>query len=310
MAGLKQIKSQIRSYEKTQTVTKAMEAVSAAKMRKAQLAALAGRPYAQAAVSILARVSGSRMPEQSFSAVRKNRSESSAQARTLYIVVTSDKGLAGALNSSVLRAVMADIKASGLSEKDVSVIAIGKKANDFFSTRGFTVEAFHNNNDKITAEMVEEIVREAANRFTMGEVDTVKIAFQNFISTLEQKPVLYTMFPLSLEELSKVVDGITPTKGAFSETSTFEAPNAYTVEPSDAAVFDALLPKLAAIFVYHALLESQASEHSARMVSMKSASDKAGEKEEELTLEYNKARQAAITREVSEIIGGMEAMAN
>ncbi len=303
MAGLKQIKSQIRSYEKTQTVTKAMEAVSAAKMRKAQVTALAGRPYAKAAVSILARVSGMKELSQNFS----NGSNTNA----LYVVITSDKGLAGALNSSVLRATLADINSLGLKRDAVSVIAIGKKANDFFSTRGFRVEAFHNNNDKITADMVEQIVREAMNRFSMGEVGTVKIAFQNFISTLEQKPALYTMLPLSLGELSKVVDGIAPSKGAFSEPSNeLEVPNAYTVEPSDEAVLEALLPKLAAIFVYHALLESQASEHSARMVSMKSASDKAGEKEEELTLEYNKARQAAITREVSEIIGGMEAMAN
>ena len=118
--------------------------------------------------------------------------------------------------------------------------------------------------------MIEEIVAEAANRFTMGEVGVVKVAFQNFISTLEQKPVLYTMFPLALEELSKVVEGITPKRGAFAEVNEpMESPASYTIEPSDEAVLQVLMPKLASIFVYHALLESQASEHSARMVSMK-----------------------------------------
>ena len=305
MAGLKQIKSQIRSYEKTQTVTKAMEAVSAAKMRKAQVQALSGRPYAMAAVSILARVSGTRdMSTHPLMTVR-------AVNRALYIAVTSDKGLAGALNSSVLRAIMADIKASDLSTDAVSIIAIGKKANDFFTTRGFSVEVFHPNNDKISPDMIDEIVAEAANRFTMGEVDIVKVAFQNFISTLEQKPVLHTMFPLSLNELSNIVDGIVPTKGEFADTKDMlVSPASYTIEPSGDAILQLLLPKLASIFVYHALLESQASEHSARMVSMKSASDKAGEMEHGLTLKFNKARQAAITREVSEIIGGMEAMTN
>jgi F-type H+-transporting ATPase subunit gamma len=306
MAGLKQIKSQIRSYEKTQTVTKAMEAVSAAKMRKAQVQALSGRPYASAAVAILARVSGSRaLSSMPLGTVRP-------VTRALYIVVTSDKGLAGALNSSVLRAVQADIRGSGLATKDVHIVAIGKKANDFFTTRGFEVVASHSNNDKVTPEMLQEITNEAANRFTAGAVDVVKVGYQNFVSTLEQRPVLHTMFPLSLGELAKVVADITPSRGAFAEAegAAVKAPAAYSIEPSDEDVLAALLPRLASIFVYHALLESQASEHSARMVSMKSASDKAGEKEEELTLQFNKARQAAITREVSEIIGGMEAMAN
>lgn len=319
MAGLKQIKSKIRSYEKTQTVTKAMEAVSAAKMRKAQLQALAGRPYATAAVSILARLSGTTnfknhlltkpvisTPEQA----RLNEftsSEGLAQAKspTLYIVITSDKGLAGSLNSGVLRKIYAEMP------QHSQVLAVGKKANDFFLSRNVPVTAFHANNDKVTPELIDEITVEALNRFTSGVVSTVKIAYQNFVSTLEQKPVIHTVLPLSLDELQNVVEGITPTKGAYSEHEQISSPAAYSVElDSDIDVLTALAPKLVSIFVYHALLESHASEHSARMVSMKSASDKAGEMEHKLTLQFNKARQASITREVSEIIGGMEAMAN
>ncbi|MDQ5955174.1 MAG: synthase gamma chain [Patescibacteria group bacterium] len=306
MAGLKAIKSKIRSIEKTETVTKAMEAVSAAKMRKAQLTALNGRAYAKAAVSILARVSGSD--------VLKNhpltRNTEGVAAPALYIVITSDKGLAGGLNSAVLRAVQNDIRESGLQPSDVSIVAVGKKANDFFSARGFTIVLYRPNTQELDATLISEILARAADAFSQGTVGIVKIAYQNFISTFEQRPTVRTIFPLTLSELEAVVGDITPKRGAFAEAESPMQAAPYTIEPSEAQVFDTILPKLASIFVYHALLESQASEHSARMVAMKSASDKASELEHSLTLQFNKARQAAITREVSEITGGMEAMAS
>jgi F-type H+-transporting ATPase subunit gamma len=305
MAGLKAIKTKIRSVEKTKKVTKAMEAVSAAKMRKAQQRALSGRSYARAAVSILSRVSGSR-EVANHPLVRGTEEKSSA----LYIVITSDKGLAGALNSAVLRASFKDIEESGLAKEKISILAVGRKANDFFMNRGFSVEAFYPNTDEITSSVVGIVVDDAALRFANAEVDVVKIAYQNFISTFEQRPTLRTVFPLSLEELKTVVSDIVPARGAFAEAEAPEAPHTYTIEPSEGDILNAIIPKLAGIFVYHALLESQASEHSARMVSMKSASDKAGEMRDTLTLKFNKARQAAITREVSEITGGMEAMAH
>lgn len=309
MAGLKLIKTKIRSVEKTRKVTKAMEAVSAAKMRKAQQRAIAGRAYAKAAVSILSRVSGSK-ELQNHPLVRVSSENSlSSTASTLYIVITSDKGLAGALNSAVLRAAAADIKASGFTQKEVSIIAIGKKANDFFGIRGYKIERYHPNTEEITSELLNSVLEEAAAYYTQGKVSRVSIIYQNFISTFEQRPTMRTIFPLSLQELQKVVGDIIPAKGAFAKPHVEENPSIYTIEPSDTEVMNAILPRLAGIFVYHALLESQASEHSARMVSMKSASDKAGEMRHSLTLKFNKARQAAITREVSEITGGMEAMA-
>ena len=303
MAGLKQIKSKIRSVEKTQTVTHDMEAVSAAKMRKAQGAALAGRSYARAAVAILSRVSGSAaLKDHALTRVGE-------VTRALYIVITSDKGLAGGLNSAVLRRVQSDVSDMGLTPAQVSVVAIGRKAQDFFTNRGFAVEAYHPNTAELSSEMLQQIVQEAAHRFAYGSVDMVKIAYQNFVSTFEQRPTVRTIFPLSLAELSAVVSDIVPARGAFAQQEAEAAP-LYTVEPSEEEVFAFLLPRLASIFVYHALLEAQASEHSARMVAMKSASDKAEELEHALTLKFNKARQAAITREVSEITGGMEAMAS
>ncbi len=316
MAGLKAIKTKIRSIQKTEKVTKAMEAVSAAKMRKAQVRALAGRPYARAAVAILSRLSGAQALSN-HPLVRAHTLDTTidvgsttSPTRALYIVLTSDKGLAGALNSAVLRRAERDIRDSGMSRSHVSIIAVGRKANDFFTTRGYAVEVYHPNTDTLTSELVDEIVLEAANRFSTGVVDLVKIVYQQFITTFEQRPTMHTVFPLSLPELSQVVKDIIPARGAFSAPAAEDEPRAYEVEPSEGAVLDLVLPKLASIFVYHALLETQASEHSARMVSMKSATDKAGEMEHGLTLQFNKARQAAITREVSEITGGMEAMAS
>ncbi len=303
MAGLKQIKTKIVAMKKSQTVTKAMEAVSAAKMRKAQQTALKGRAYARAAASTLSRLSGSReIAAHPLSTVR-------SVERALYIVITSDKGLAGGLNSGVLKAAAREIKASGLDTKDVSIIAVGRKANDYFTARGYRVEAFHPNNTEVSGDVVRSLVNEAAQRFAAQSVDKVFIVYQNFVSTFEQRPTLRTVFPLSAEDLRAVVEDITPKKGAFAGDSSAPTSAVYTLEPSEAEVLNTILPMLASIIVYHALLESQASEHSARMVAMKSASDKAGEKQDELTLQFNKARQAAITREVSEITGGMEAMA-
>lgn len=303
MAGLKQIKTKIRSVEKSRQVTKAMEAVSAVKMRKAQQKALHGRAYARAAAGILARVSGAReLQGHLLTQVRP-------VTNVLYIVITSDKGLAGALNSAVLRATSLDIATHKLPHEAVSVITIGRKAADYFTARGYAVMHSQHNTDSVTSEFIRELVDTAVMRFGSGAVDSVKIVYQNFISTFEQRPTMRTIFPLSLTELEQVVGDIVPKRGVFAEEAVTERPAGYSIEPSEEEVLAATLPRLASIFVYHALLESQASEHSARMVAMKSASDKAGDLRRSLTISFNKARQAAITREVSEITGGMEAMA-
>ncbi len=310
MAVLKAIKNKIRSIEKTQKVTKAMEATSAAKMRKAQAAAVASRAYARAATSILARLSGTRQAAYTeLAAVRPVH-------RALYIVITSDKGLAGALNSAVLRATAADIAKSGLQSSAVSVIAVGRKANDYFLARGIEVLQYYPNTDDIHNGAMEAILHLARVRFELatageGAADTVKIAYQNFISTFEQRPTLRTIFPLSLDELQKVVSDIVPARGAFAQpVAESVQPNAYSIEPGEEEVLAAIIPLLAGIFLYHALLESQASEHSARMVSMKAASDNAATLTDTLTIKFNKARQASITQEISEITGGMAAMSS
>lgn len=300
MAGLKQIKSKIKSVQKSAKVTKAMEAVSAAKMRRSQQTALGARGYAHAATSILARLSASQtLKNHPLMAARPVK-------KALYIVITSDKGLAGALNSAVLRGTHAQMQASGLSPENISVIAIGRKANDYFSSRGYAVEEFLPNTDEISSETINAISFGAAERFADGAADAVYIAYQDFVSTFEQRPKLVQMLPISAAALAAVIARGGPS--ALEED--VSSPQSYALEMPEEEVLAVLVPKLAGIFVYHALLETQASEHSARMVAMKSASDKAGEMEHALGLKFNKARQAAITREVSEITGGMEAMAH
>lgn len=305
MAALKTIKSKIVATAKTRKVTKAMEAVSAAKMRKAQAKALSDRAYAKAAVGVLQRLArSSALAQHAFIAERP-------VARALYIVITSDKGLAGALNSGVLKAALADIAALGLDASTARIIAIGRRANDFFSRRGFAIDGyFENAEGKVDADAIRRVVEEALLEHRLGGVDTVRIVFQNFISTFEQRPTVRTMLPFSVAELSRIVADIIPAKGKYADAQEAASePKEYALEPSEEGVLDALIPRLASVFVYHALLETQASEHSARMVAMKNASDKAGERVRDLTRVFNRARQAGITREVSEIIGGIEAMA-
>jgi F-type H+-transporting ATPase subunit gamma len=214
--------------------------------------------------------------------------------------------LAGALNGAVLRAVYRDMRET----EGARVIAVGRKAHDFFIAHSIPIEAYYPNNDRVSSEFINELVQTSAQKFANEEVDAVKIAYQNFISTFEQRPTIRTIFPLTLGELQRVVDDILPVRGVFSSKPSDEQPITYTIEPSEEEVLGVVLPRLASIFVYHALLESLASEHSARMTAMKSASDKAEELTHKLTIDFNKARQAAITREVSELTSGIEAMAN
>ncbi len=304
--ALKDIKNKIKATERTHKVTHAMEAVSAVKMRKTQQSALAGRPYARAALSILARLAGStHVANHPLAEVRPLDQRTSKIA---YIVITSDKGLAGALNSAVLKEVTVDMKE--LSRTQVIIYAYGRKGEEYFRRREYTIaRAYENKRDNIALSAMEELAHEVARGFEAGEFDEVRTIYSNFKSTFEQVPNMRTLLPLSLSGLTKIVADIAPEKGKFSELRPIEAPLEYKVEPSPEEVLNVLLPRLVSISLYHMLLEAKASEHSARMVAMKNASDKSEEVAHDLTRLFNKRRQAAITREVSEIVGGREALA-
>ncbi|MBU6323243.1 MAG: ATP synthase F1 subunit gamma [Patescibacteria group bacterium] len=301
--ALKDIKNQISAKKRTNKVTRAMEAVSAAKMRKTQGSAIAGRPYARAALSVLARLSGS------ADLARHPLARERAVKKTALVLITSDKGLAGALNSGVIKEAARFVK--GRDVNDVIVYAYGRKGEEYFRRRGYAIpEAFENKRDDVPLSVMQELSRKLSAGFLAGEFDEVVAAYSNFRSTFEQVPTLRKLLPLSLEGISRLVSDITPAKGKWSDDAPVASPASYMVEPSPEEVLAVLVPRLVAVSLYHMLLEAKASEHSARMVAMKSASDKSDEMAELLTRKYNKVRQAAITREVSEIVGGREALAS
>jgi len=300
MASLKSIKLKIQSYKKTGTVTHAMEAVSAVKMRKSQERALGSRAYAAAALSVLERLSGT--ADLGRHPLMRER-----PGKTAVVIITSDKGLAGSLNSGVIR--RAETFVGGLGKKELVIFAIGRRGGDYFASRGFTMgQSKTNVSDAISEEEVREITELIIAR---EDISSVVVIYQNFISTFEQKPTVHTIVPITPEGMKKIVEGIRPVKGKYAPLGTPEFSTkaaAYTIEPDADAVLAELLPKLINIAIFHAILENKSSEHSARMVAMKSATDKAKEMAHNLTRRFNKVRQAAITREVSEITSGIEAM--
>lgn len=298
--ALKQVKNKIISTQKTGKVTKAMEAVSAVKMRKTQERALTSRPYVTTALRILRQIARSREAHTHPLLVPKE------SGKTLLVIVTSDKGLAGSVNSAVLKLAEQSLR----TDPDADVIAIGRKAVEFAHRAGRSVLGEYTNiTDDVTVADVYSIAGAVMSAFSGGEYKTVKVAYQNFVSTFEQKPVMRTLLPLAPAELEEMMKDIRPKAGRWSEEEeSVQGELAYTIEPSAEEVLSALIPKLIEIMLYHALIESKASEHSARMVAMKNATDKSKEITKALTLVYNKERQAVITAEVSEITGGLEAM--
>ncbi len=300
--ALKDIKTKIKATERTHKVTRAMEAVSAVKMRKTQQSALAGRPYARAALSILARLSGSSdVTRHPLASVRKIE-------KIALVILTSDKGLAGALNSGVIKAAVEAV--APYETAAVTVYAYGKKGEDFFARRGYRVaRAFENKKDIVELRVMEELSEELSREFVSEAYDEVLVAYSNFKSTFEQAPTVRHLLPLTQADVEQLVKDIVPVKGKWSELKPIESPAAYTIEPGDADVLGYLVPRLVSVSLYHLLLEAKASEHSARMVAMKNASDKSKEVAHDLTRLFNKIRQAGITREVSEIVSGREALA-
>ncbi len=298
--ALKQIKNKIVATKKTGQVTKAMESVSAVKMRKSQERAFAGRPYVHAALRILARLA--RADHGLSHPLINPRTEDGV----LVVVVTSDKGLAGSVNSAVLKQAERYFK----EHEHVSVIAIGRKAVEHAARTGKeTVASYTNVSDSVTLDDVCDISTKSIEAFKSGRYCRVVVIYQNFISTFEQQAVVRQVLPVVPEEIHDVMRGIKPKVGKFSQDRVGdEAFAPYKVEPSPEEVLNTLIPQLVQIMLYHALLESKASEHSARMVAMKNATDKAKEMVKSLTIKFNKQRQAAITAEVSEITAGVEAM--
>ncbi len=280
-----------------------MEAVSAVKMRKSQERAIKGRPYAEASLRILENIS------QSLDVKNHHFFTKDEGTHDCVIVITSDKGLAGSLNSAVLKEATNIL--NGVEKDTVELICFGKKSYEHFLRRGYAIpKHFVNVQDDVDLKDMEQLVTYISEAFRDGKYKNVYIVYQNFISTFEQNAIKRQILPVDTMEIRSMINDILPRHGKYSEESKETRSTVYTIEQSYDTLFDSIFRTLVEIMIYHALLESKASEHSARMVAMKNATDKAKEVTRSLTLLFNKERQSVITAEVSEITGGIEAMKN
>lgn len=305
--SLKTVKNKIRSIGKIRQVTKAMEAVSAVKMRKSQEIALRSRPFSTSALSLLKRLSES-SEVKDHELLRKR----AVIQRTAVLIITSDRGLAGALNANALKKVHRTLDERGLNQQNTLLFCIGKKGSVHFSKRGWTVErSFERWGEKVEQGVVRELSEDLIIRYNKGNFDELLIIYTNFVSSFAQEPVVRTALPISRESVEELVKGIAPVQGKYSDSMEegVKTESVYTFEPSASEVLSALIPYLLSVELYHAILESNASEHSSRMIAMKTASDRAGDMKKDLTRAFNKERQGSITAEIGEITSGIEAMA-
>ena len=288
MAAGKEIRGKIKSVENTKKITKAMEMVAASKMRKAQERMRSARPYADKVREITGNLSRAN-PEYSHAFMRTNDAKVAG-----FVVVTTDKGLCGGMNTNILRALTAQLKelqAKGFTAENV---AIGNKGLAFLNRIGAkVVSSVTALGDTPHLEKLIGPVKTLLDAYTEGRVNAVYVCYTKFINTMKQEAVIEQLLPLNTGELQ---DGST---GRDWD---------YIYEPDAAAVIDELLLRYIEAQVYQAVAENMASEQSARMVAMKAATDNAGEVIGELKLVYNKTRQAAITKELSEIVAGAAAV--
>ena len=292
MAVGKEIRGKIKSVENTKKITKAMEMVAASKMRKAQERMRAARPYADKIRNITANLSQAN-PEYHSPYMRQGGSAK----KVGMIVVTTDKGLCGGLNTNILRAVttkMRELQAEGTS---VEAVAIGNKGFGFLNRIGAKVVSHAIQlGDAPQLEKLIGPVKVMLDEFVAGRLDAVYLCFTQFINTMKQEPQVQQLLPLSSAHLAQ----------SAAEKAQYGWD--YLYEPDAQVVIDELLVRYVEALVYQGVAENMASEQSARMVAMKAASDNAGNVIGELQLVYNKTRQAAITKELSEIVGGAAAV--
>ena len=292
MAAGKEIRGKIKSFENTKKITKAMEMVAASKMRKAQERMRHARPYSDKVRNIAAHLSQAN-PEYRSPYMRVAGQVKSAG----YVVVTTDKGLCGGLNTNVLRAVTQRFREAQGAGQSIKAVAVGNKGFGFLNRIGASVMAHAVQlGDAPQLEKLIGPVKVMLDAFVAGEIDAVYVCYTKFINTMKQEPVVEQLLPLSAERLEQTA----AEKAQYGWD--------YLYEPDAPTVIDELLKRYIEALVYQAVAENMASEQSARMVAMKAATDNAGNLINELKLVYNKTRQAAITKELSEIVGGAAAI--
>ena len=287
MAGGKEITTKIRSIENTKKVTSALEMVSASKIRKSQDLMAETRPYAKMIRRVMGHLSKARPEYRHPFTVKRDEIR-----KVGYIIISTDRGLCGGLNINLFKVVLASIQEWQSKDAEVSLVTLGKKASAFF--KNINVEIAATASDLGEKPQIEDLIgsiKVMLDAYREEEVDLVYVVYNNFINTMSQKPNLEQLLPLPAtddEEVRDIWD--------------------YIYEPDAVSLLDTVLTRYIEATVYHAVLENLASEHAARMIAMKNATDNAGDLIDELTLVFNKARQAAITQEISEIVGGAAAV--
>ncbi|OYD08010.1 ATP synthase F1 subunit gamma [Paludifilum halophilum] len=285
--NMRDIKRRIRSVQNTKQITKAMEMVAAAKLRRAQEQAESARPYADKMKEVIASVAAGTKGAQHPMLVSR------PVQKTGYLVITSDRGLAGGFNANLLRNLVRDIAKRHQSRDEYAIFVVGRKGRDFLKRRGYPIiEEVTGLPDSPLYRDIQPIARKAIGQYAEEIFDELYLVYNEFINPITQRPVEKRLLPLS------DLDGAEE-KGLKT---------LYEYEPSAEEVLADLLPRYAETLVYSALLESKASENGARMTAMGSATDNATEAIDTLTLQYNRARQASITQELSEIVGGANAL--
>jgi F-type H+-transporting ATPase subunit gamma len=293
MPSLKDIRGRIGSVRNIAQITRAMEMVAASRMKRAQDAILAARPYSDELRDVLGRVSA--VVDEEIDPLLARR----PVRRVALIMVTTDRGLAGSLNANAIRSSLRWVtsraaQSNGDGPIRIEAITIGRKGRDGLRRAGIPIAAHFNQlGDRPAYTDVTPIARLVTEDFLEGKFDEIHVAYSTFISTLTQRPEITQLLPITSPE---------QTKGQQ------EANDDYLFEPSPAAVLSRLLPHFVAVDLYRAVLENQASEQSARMIAMRNSTDNANELIDDLTLVYNKTRQATITREMIEIASGAEAL--
>lgn len=287
-ASLKEIDRRIRSVKNTQQITRAMKMVAAAKLRRAQDKLIAARPYGVKLEELLDGLTGTQIEHPLF--------EERELRRRYVVVVSSDKGLCGSYNASILREAELWLKAHSDDGVENVIYAVGRKANDFFKRRQWKVEKVVDDlGGAIDVTRFNAVADDLMTRFLQDEVQEIIVFYTRFISTLRHEPTHAVLLPLKPAEPAEPAE---PVKSRD-----------YIYDPSAEAVLAALLPKSVRNRVFNAIAEAATSEHGARMTSMGAATDNAGKMIDSLTLYRNRARQAAITQEISEIVGGANALA-
>lgn len=290
MASLKEMRNRIGSVKATQKITKAMQMVAAAKLRRAQDAAQSARPYAERMASVIANlaqgVSGESAP--------RLLAGTGADQRHVLVVATSDRGLAGGFNTSIVRAARERISSLVAAGKDVKLIVVGKKARDQLRRlHGDKIIDFYEAGGKPSMDVAQAVADRVTALFEAGEVDVVSMVYSRFQSVVSQVPSVKPLIPAEVAADAPQID----LKGAV-----------YEYEPSEEAILETLLPRNLTIQLFSAMLENQAGFYAAQMTAMDNATRNAGDMIASLTLQYNRTRQAQITKELIEIISGAEAI--